>query len=99
MDIKIETTVETKLGTLDWKKSHEAHITLKNAMFQLPRVADKWAALTGRDRAAIGSEITDLLRQHASAPMFGLAGIEMINVVDVNLALKLQYGANRIRLR
>ena len=28
-DIKIETTVEAKLGTLDWKKSHEAHISLK----------------------------------------------------------------------
>jgi ferredoxin like protein len=30
-DIKIETTVETKLGHLDWKKSPETHITLKDA--------------------------------------------------------------------
>jgi ferredoxin like protein len=31
MDIKIETNVEAKLGHLEWKKSHETHITLKNA--------------------------------------------------------------------
>jgi len=31
MDIKIETTVEAKLGTLDWKKSPDAHILLKNS--------------------------------------------------------------------
>ncbi|OGR93795.1 MAG: hypothetical protein A2V88_05245 [Elusimicrobia bacterium RBG_16_66_12] len=30
MDIKVETTVEAKLGTLDWKKSPETHITLRN---------------------------------------------------------------------
>jgi ferredoxin-like protein FixX len=31
MDIKITTTVETKLGTLEWKKQPEANIHLKNA--------------------------------------------------------------------
>jgi ferredoxin like protein len=30
-DIKIETTVEAKLGHLEWKKSPETHITLKSA--------------------------------------------------------------------
>ena len=42
-DIKIETTVEAKLGTLDWKKSHEAHISLKNSQADSPcaTVCDK----------------------------------------------------------
>ena len=31
MDLKIETTVETKLGHLEWKKSPQAHITIRNA--------------------------------------------------------------------
>ena len=30
-DIKIETTVEAKLGHIEWKKSPETHITLKSA--------------------------------------------------------------------
>ena len=39
MDIKIETTVETKLGTLDWKKSPDAHIHLKKSGADSPCVA------------------------------------------------------------
>lgn len=31
MDIKVETSVETKLGTLDWKKAPETHITLRDS--------------------------------------------------------------------
>lgn len=31
MDVKIETGVEAKLGTLEWKKSPETHISIKNA--------------------------------------------------------------------
>ena len=35
-DKKIETMVETKLGTLEWKKSPDAHITLKDASADSP---------------------------------------------------------------
>lgn len=43
-DIKIETTVESKLGTLDWKKSPETHISLKNSG------ADSPCATTCKDK-------------------------------------------------
>jgi potassium-transporting ATPase KdpC subunit len=73
----------------------DPHITLKNAHYQLDRVAGKWADLTGQDLAKVRGEIETLLRQHASAPMFGLAGVELVNVVDVNLALKTEYDGKR----
>jgi potassium-transporting ATPase ATP-binding subunit len=73
----------------------DPHITLKNAVYQLERVANKWAECTGQDRAKLRGEIESLLRQHKSAPMFGLAGVELINVVDVNLALKKNYSRRR----
>ena len=38
MAIKIETTVEAKLGTLEWKKQPEANIHLKNAGADSPCV-------------------------------------------------------------
>ena len=40
MDIKIETTVEAKLGTLEWKKAPETHITLKKAGADAPCVSE-----------------------------------------------------------
>ena len=73
----------------------DPHITLRNAHYQLQRVADKWAEVTGQDSDKVRGEIETLLRQHASAPMFGLVGVELINVVDVNLALKKQYDGKR----
>jgi K+-transporting ATPase c subunit len=51
--------------------------------------------VTGQDSDKVRGEIETLLRQHASAPMFGLVGVELINVVDVNLALKKQYDGKR----
>jgi K+-transporting ATPase ATPase C chain len=65
----------------------DPHITMKNAMYQLKRVTEKWAELTGQDPAKVRSEVETLLRQHTGAPMFGLAGVEMVNVVEVNFAL------------
>jgi K+-transporting ATPase ATPase C chain len=70
----------------------DPHLTLKGALYQLPRVADAWAARTGQDAAKLRGEIEALLRQHARAPMFGLAGVEMVNVVEVNIALHERYG-------
>jgi K+-transporting ATPase ATPase C chain len=70
----------------------DPHITLRNALYQLERVAGKWAELTGQAPARLRVEIEALVRRHASAPMFGLAGVELVNVVEVNLALHEQYG-------
>jgi len=39
-NIKITETVETKLGTLDWKKSPDAHIHLKKSDASAPCVSD-----------------------------------------------------------
>ena len=44
MDIKISTTVETKLGTLEWKKQPEANILLKKSG------ADSPCATTCKDK-------------------------------------------------
>jgi K+-transporting ATPase ATPase C chain len=70
----------------------DPHITLKNALYQLDRVAGKWAELTGQAPARLRVEIEALVRRHASAPMFGLAGVELVNVVEVNLALHDLFG-------
>lgn len=70
----------------------DPHITLQNAEFQLDRVASKWAADTKRDPAAVRQEIQQILLTNASAPFGGLAGEKMVNVLEVNLKLRTQYG-------
>lgn len=69
----------------------DPHITLKNALYQLDRVAGKWATETRRDPAAVRQEIEVMLLQKAEAPLVGLAGVELINVLEVNLALQQLY--------
>jgi potassium-transporting ATPase KdpC subunit len=69
----------------------DPHITLKNALYQLERVAGKWAELTRQDEARLRQEIELLLRQKASAPLGGLAGVELVNVLEVNLELRSRY--------
>ena len=71
----------------------DPHITLQNAEFQLDRVASKWAANLKRDPAAVRKEIKQILQKTASAPWFGLAGEKFVNVLEVNLELRKQYGA------
>jgi K+-transporting ATPase ATPase C chain len=70
----------------------DPHITLKNALYQLDRVAGKWADTTRRDSAQVRKEIEDLLRQKIEAPLGGLAGVDLVNVLEVNLALRQRYG-------
>ncbi len=65
----------------------DPHITLASALYQLPRVAGKWAELTGADLATVRGDIEALLHKHARAPMLGLAGVPLVNVVEVNLEL------------
>jgi len=63
-----------------------------NALYQLDRVADRWAADTKRDPGAIRSQIKTLLEEKASAPGGGLFGAKLINVLEVNLELQARYG-------
>jgi potassium-transporting ATPase KdpC subunit len=67
-------------------------ITLQNAEFQLDRVANKWAQDLRRNPALLKQEIDAILQDHAFAPGDGLFGEKLINVLDVNLALRKKYG-------
>jgi K+-transporting ATPase ATPase C chain len=69
----------------------DPHITLDNALYQLDRVAGKWAGIKTRDQAAVRREIEELLRESASAPLAGLAGVPLVNVFEINVALLRQY--------
>ncbi len=71
----------------------DPHITLENALFQLDRVATQWAKTTNREPAVVRREIEALLQQQATAPFGGLVGVKLINVLETNLALQRQYGA------
>jgi K+-transporting ATPase ATPase C chain len=68
-------------------------ITLENAEFQLERVAGKWAQDLKRDPVQIKREIEAMLQQHAFSPGDGLFGERIVNVLEVNLALRNRFGA------
>jgi len=74
----------------------DPHITLKNALYQLDRVTRAWADKTGSDPAKIHREIDKLLHEKAEAPLGGLVGVDLVNVLEVNLALKDRYAASAI---
>ncbi len=71
----------------------DPHITLKNALYQLNRVAKAWSYKTRRDGAQVKSEIETMLRGMADAPLGGLVGKPLVNVLEMNLALRKRYGA------
>jgi len=71
----------------------DPHITLQNAEYQLDRVASKWAQNTKRDPARVRAEVEALVRSKARAPLGGLVGEALINVLEVNLELRARYGA------
>jgi potassium-transporting ATPase KdpC subunit len=66
-------------------------ITLNNALWQLNRVAASWAKNTGRQQADVRREIEQLLRQSSRAPLGGLVGVPLVNVLEVNVALQRRY--------
>jgi K+-transporting ATPase ATPase C chain len=70
----------------------DPHITLQNAEYQLDRVASTWAQNTNRDPATVRAEVEDLLRSTARAPLGGLVGEALVNVLEVNLELRARYG-------
>jgi K+-transporting ATPase c subunit len=78
----------------------DPHITLANALYQAPRVAAARAKMLAKERGlrdddpqveALGQRIhrhlEKTLNQHAGAPLFGLAGVPLVNVLETNLAL------------
>ena len=65
----------------------DPHITLKNARYQLPRVAAAWAKKTGVDIAKVRPAIEKLLEDSKESPLAGLAGGPLVNVLEANLAL------------
>lgn len=71
----------------------DPHITQKNALYQLDRVAARWAEKTGRAPSQVRAEVEGLLREKTEAPLGGLVGTELINVLEVNLALRHRYGS------
>ncbi len=71
----------------------DPHITLENAEYQLDRVASKWAQDTKQDPAKVRQQIEEIIQEKAFAPVGGLAGEKMINVLEVNLELRKHFGA------
>ncbi|HTQ37662.1 MAG TPA: potassium-transporting ATPase subunit C [Pirellulales bacterium] len=69
----------------------DPHITLDNALFQLDRVAAAWAKDSGNDEAKLHKEIESLLKSKSTAPLDGMAGEPIVNVLEMNLALQARY--------
>ena len=65
----------------------DPHITLRNACWQLDRVATARAAQVCGDAVAARRTIETLPAGKAAAPLGGLAGEPLVNVPEVNLAL------------
>jgi K+-transporting ATPase c subunit len=51
-------------------------------------VAAKRAADSHRDVAQVRKEIEDVLQKHTTAPLGGLVGVDLVNVLEINLALR-----------
>jgi potassium-transporting ATPase KdpC subunit len=68
-------------------------ITVENAEYQLDRVAGKWAADLKRDPAQLRTQIEQIIQADAYAPIQGLFGERMVNVLRVNLEIRNRYGA------
>jgi potassium-transporting ATPase KdpC subunit len=66
----------------------DPHITLDNALWQLDRVAAAWAGKTGIGRQEVHRQIEQLLREKSHAPLGGLVGAPLVNVLEINLALR-----------
>lgn len=69
----------------------DPHITLDNALWQLDRVAAAWAKKTGTDQKKVRQDIEELLQANSFAPLGGLFGVPLVNVLETNLALQKRY--------
>ena len=71
----------------------DPHITLANALWQLDRVAAAWAKKTGGNEANLHRDIEQLLRHNSAAPLDGLVGVPLVNVLEINLAIRDRFEA------
>ncbi len=62
-------------------------IILENAMYQLDRVVAKWAVTSKLPESEVRKAILGLLKSTAIAPLGGLAGVPLVNMLEVNVAL------------
>jgi K+-transporting ATPase ATPase C chain len=69
----------------------DPHITLDNALWQLDRVAAAWAKQTGGKEEKVHQDIEQLLRANSFAPLGGLFGVPLVNVLEVNVVLRDRY--------
>jgi potassium-transporting ATPase KdpC subunit len=67
-------------------------ITLENAGYQLDRVAAAWAQDLKRDPAQVKQQIEAMLQDQAFSPGYGLFGGPIVNVLQLNLALRKHFG-------
>jgi K+-transporting ATPase ATPase C chain len=74
----------------------DPHITLDNALYQLDRVAGAWAKKTGAPEAKVHEEIEKLLHAKSPAPLGGLVGVPLVNVLEMNVALHDHYQAAEV---
>ena len=66
----------------------DPHITLANANYQLDGVVDAWVKKTGAKKEDVQKEIEAVLHDLSSAPLGGLVGVPLVNVLEVNLAVR-----------
>jgi K+-transporting ATPase ATPase C chain len=65
----------------------DPHITLRNARYQLDGVVAARAEESKKDRAEVRRAVEAVLQRHSFRPLWGLAGEELVNVLEVNRAL------------
>ncbi len=72
----------------------DPHITLENAIWQLDHlpIAAAWAKSSGTEEAQVREEIRKLLQEKSSAPLGGLIGVPLVNVLEINLVLEEHFG-------
>lgn len=69
----------------------DPHITVKAAEYELERVTGAWASELNREPVEVRKEIQTIIDEHTEAPLAGLAGPGLINVLETNLALQAQF--------
>jgi potassium-transporting ATPase KdpC subunit len=69
----------------------DPHITMQNAHYQLDRVTEAWAKKTKMSLAEVRAAIEKILAEKQEAPLAGLVGVPLVNVLETNLALKAHF--------
>src|SRR5262249_48435455 len=71
----------------------DPHITLDNALWPLDRVAAAWSKKTKKEEATVRSDSERQMRETSAAPLGGVAGVPLVNVLEINLPLQAKYGS------